>query len=205
MYIGDFLHGASVRGWLFVADLFTGQIQELLIGSQSDPLGLFVKGMGQDRDGDGICPGQFCPWSLWHSRRRAEGGWLGAESVACSCDQCVEACNASSAWLTSKRVVKSLPVGAKTSGNCALGACLCCWLPAVVRQKNPHPLYMFRAFCHNPTYTRWPIIIRAGGQGESRCAEVYPVTAVFFRVSLGLNGGFSRRYYDAFGRHTGPQ
>jgi hypothetical protein len=50
---GDFsLQFASPQGRLFVADLFTGEIQELLIGAQGDPLGLFVKGFGQDRDGE---------------------------------------------------------------------------------------------------------------------------------------------------------
>jgi len=42
----------SPNGRLFVADLFTGQIQELLIGPSRDSLGLFVKGMGQDHQGE---------------------------------------------------------------------------------------------------------------------------------------------------------
>jgi len=50
---GDFSRQFSVpEGRLFVADLFTGQIQELLIGAAGDPLGLFVKGFGQDHDGE---------------------------------------------------------------------------------------------------------------------------------------------------------
>ncbi len=50
---GDFSRGFfSPDGRLLVADLFTGQIQELLIGPAQDPLGLFVKGMGQDHDGE---------------------------------------------------------------------------------------------------------------------------------------------------------
>lgn len=50
---GDFSRQFSVpEGRLFVADLFTGQIQELLIGPAGDPLGLFVKGFGQDLDGE---------------------------------------------------------------------------------------------------------------------------------------------------------
>ncbi len=35
-----------------MADLFKGQIQELLIGPKGDPLGLFIKGFGQDHDGE---------------------------------------------------------------------------------------------------------------------------------------------------------
>jgi len=50
---GDFSRQFSVpEGRLFVADLFTGEIQELLIGAAGDPLGLFVKGFGQDREGE---------------------------------------------------------------------------------------------------------------------------------------------------------
>ncbi|HSV99299.1 MAG TPA: PQQ-dependent sugar dehydrogenase [Sedimentisphaerales bacterium] len=50
---GDFSRQFSVpEGRLFVADLFTGQIQELLIGAAGDPLGLFVKGFGQDLEGE---------------------------------------------------------------------------------------------------------------------------------------------------------
>jgi len=50
---GDFSRQFSVpEGRLFVADLFTGQIQELLIGPTGDPLGLFVKGFGQDLEGE---------------------------------------------------------------------------------------------------------------------------------------------------------
>lgn len=50
---GDFSRQFSVpEGRLFVADLFKGTIQELLIGVAADPLGLFVKGFGQDLDGE---------------------------------------------------------------------------------------------------------------------------------------------------------
>ncbi len=50
---GDFSRQFSTPdGRLFVADLFTGQIQELLIGAAGRPLGLFVKGFGQDHDGE---------------------------------------------------------------------------------------------------------------------------------------------------------
>jgi glucose/arabinose dehydrogenase len=50
---GDFSRGFfSPNGRLFTADLFTGQIQELLIGADKIPLGLFVKGMGQDNQGE---------------------------------------------------------------------------------------------------------------------------------------------------------
>ena len=49
----DFSRGfREPDGRLFVADLLTGQIQELLIGSDSDNLKLYVKGIGQDRDGE---------------------------------------------------------------------------------------------------------------------------------------------------------
>lgn len=50
---GDFSRGFfSPDGRLLVADLFTGEIQELLIGADQAPLGLFVKGIGQDRQGE---------------------------------------------------------------------------------------------------------------------------------------------------------
>ncbi|MEN6575089.1 MAG: PQQ-dependent sugar dehydrogenase [Phycisphaerales bacterium] len=50
---GDFSRQFSVpEGRLFVADLFKGTIQELLIGVAGDPLGLFVKGFGQDLSGE---------------------------------------------------------------------------------------------------------------------------------------------------------
>lgn len=50
---GDFSRQFSVpQGRLFVADLFMGRIEELLLGPKGDPLNLFVKGFGQDRDGE---------------------------------------------------------------------------------------------------------------------------------------------------------
>jgi hypothetical protein len=50
---GDFSRQFSTpEGRLFVADLFTGEIQELLIGAAGRPLGLFVKGLGRDHDGE---------------------------------------------------------------------------------------------------------------------------------------------------------
>jgi glucose/arabinose dehydrogenase len=50
---GDFSRGFRLpEGRLLVADLFTGEIQELLIGAARSPLGLYVKGIGQDRDGE---------------------------------------------------------------------------------------------------------------------------------------------------------
>ncbi len=50
---GDFSRGFfSPDGRLLVADLFTGRIQELLIGPSKDSLGLFVKGMGRDHQGE---------------------------------------------------------------------------------------------------------------------------------------------------------
>ena len=50
---GDFSRQFSVpEGRLFVADLFAGTIQELLIGAAGNPLGLFVKGFGQDHEGE---------------------------------------------------------------------------------------------------------------------------------------------------------
>jgi glucose/arabinose dehydrogenase len=50
---GDFSRGfREPDGRLFVADLLTGQIQELLIGSDSHSLKLFIKGIGQGRDGE---------------------------------------------------------------------------------------------------------------------------------------------------------
>jgi glucose/arabinose dehydrogenase len=50
---GDFSRQFSApQGRLFVADLFAGRIQELLVGPKGDPLGLFVKGFGQDHEGE---------------------------------------------------------------------------------------------------------------------------------------------------------
>ena len=50
---GDFSRGfAGPDGRLFAADLLTGQIRELLIGNDSHDLKLYVKGLGQDRDGE---------------------------------------------------------------------------------------------------------------------------------------------------------
>ena len=50
---GDFSRGfRSSDGRLLVADLFTGRIQELLIGATGSSLGIYVKGIGQDREGE---------------------------------------------------------------------------------------------------------------------------------------------------------
>lgn len=50
---GEFsLEFFNAAGRILVADLFTGKIQELLIGPEQEGLGLFVKGVGQDRKGD---------------------------------------------------------------------------------------------------------------------------------------------------------
>ena len=50
---GDFSRAFSdPDGRLLVADLWTGKIEELLIGSDRHSLGLFVKGIGQDHDGE---------------------------------------------------------------------------------------------------------------------------------------------------------
>jgi glucose/arabinose dehydrogenase len=50
---GDFSRRFSTPdGRLLVADLWTGRIEELLIGSDQGSLGLFVKGIGQDRNGE---------------------------------------------------------------------------------------------------------------------------------------------------------
>lgn len=50
---GDFSQAFShPAGRLLVADLETGAIEELLIGPAAQSLGLFVKGMGQDADGE---------------------------------------------------------------------------------------------------------------------------------------------------------
>ena len=50
---GDFSRSfIEPDGRLFVADLLTGHIQELLIGNDSDNLNLYVKGIGQDHDGE---------------------------------------------------------------------------------------------------------------------------------------------------------
>src|SRR5207247_630226 len=39
-------------GRLFYADLTTGLIQELMIGKDDAPLGLYIKGFGQDTNGE---------------------------------------------------------------------------------------------------------------------------------------------------------
>ena len=54
LYIfGDFSRGfTEPEGRLFTADFLTGQIQELLIGSDSHDLKLYVKGLGLDHDGE---------------------------------------------------------------------------------------------------------------------------------------------------------
>jgi glucose/arabinose dehydrogenase len=50
---GDFSRGFTTPdGRLLAADLLTGEIQELLIGPTDRPLGLFVKGIGQDNAGE---------------------------------------------------------------------------------------------------------------------------------------------------------
>ena len=50
---GDFSQGFDKpNGRLFTADLLTGQIQELLIGKDGRRLDLFIKGMGQDQEGE---------------------------------------------------------------------------------------------------------------------------------------------------------
>ncbi|MBN2133729.1 MAG: PQQ-dependent sugar dehydrogenase [Sedimentisphaerales bacterium] len=50
---GDFSRGFSAPdGRLFVADLLTGRIEELLIGPDQQSLGLYVRGFGQDRYGE---------------------------------------------------------------------------------------------------------------------------------------------------------
>ncbi len=50
---GDFSRAFSTPdGRLFVADLFSGKIEELLVGRTGSPLNLFVKGFGQDHDGE---------------------------------------------------------------------------------------------------------------------------------------------------------
>ena len=50
---GDFSRGfRDPDGRLFTADLFTGEIQELLIGNDSQNLNLYVKGLGLDNDGE---------------------------------------------------------------------------------------------------------------------------------------------------------
>jgi glucose/arabinose dehydrogenase len=43
---------SAPEGRLFVADLFAGEIHELLIGTQGHPLNLFIKGFGQDHEGE---------------------------------------------------------------------------------------------------------------------------------------------------------
>ncbi len=50
---GDFSQGFTApNGRLFVADLLSGKIEELLLGADRHALGLFIKGFGQDRDGE---------------------------------------------------------------------------------------------------------------------------------------------------------
>ncbi len=50
---GDYSRAfSSPQGRLFVASLWTGQIQELLVGADRTPLNLFLKGIGQDHDGE---------------------------------------------------------------------------------------------------------------------------------------------------------
>ncbi|MDI6447757.1 CHRD domain-containing protein [Anaerobaca lacustris] len=50
---GDWsLSFSTPSGRLFEADLFTGRIQYLQVASVGDPLGLFVKGFGQDAEGE---------------------------------------------------------------------------------------------------------------------------------------------------------
>ena len=50
---GDFSRGfTTANGRLFVADLLTGRIEELLVGADRQNLGLFLKGLGQDHDGE---------------------------------------------------------------------------------------------------------------------------------------------------------
>ena len=50
---GDFSRGfRNPDGRLLVADLLTGHIQELLVGEDSRNLNLYVKGIGQDHDGE---------------------------------------------------------------------------------------------------------------------------------------------------------
>jgi len=50
---GDFSQGfGAPAGRLFYADLDTGQIYEFLLGPDDLPLGLFVKGIGRDADGE---------------------------------------------------------------------------------------------------------------------------------------------------------
>ncbi len=54
MYVfGDFSTGFfAPQGRLFYADLMTGQINEFILGLDDRELGLFVKGFGQDADGE---------------------------------------------------------------------------------------------------------------------------------------------------------
>ena len=50
---GDFSLGfAQPAGRLFYADLGKGLIQELVIGDPERPLGLYLKGFGQDNEGE---------------------------------------------------------------------------------------------------------------------------------------------------------
>lgn len=50
---GDFsLNFFSPEGRLFYADLDTGEIFEFILGIEDNPLGLFVKGFGQDENGE---------------------------------------------------------------------------------------------------------------------------------------------------------
>ncbi|MCB1742110.1 MAG: PQQ-dependent sugar dehydrogenase [Gammaproteobacteria bacterium] len=50
---GDFSQGfGTPSGRIFVGDLDTGLIEELLIGPDGESLGMFIKGFGQDEDGE---------------------------------------------------------------------------------------------------------------------------------------------------------
>jgi MYXO-CTERM domain-containing protein len=50
---GDFSDGFNpANGRLFYADLATGEIREFLLGPSDSPLGLYVKGMGEDNAGE---------------------------------------------------------------------------------------------------------------------------------------------------------
>lgn len=50
---GDFSNGfAPPNGRILYADLVTGEIREFRLGSADDPLGLYVKGMGEDAAGE---------------------------------------------------------------------------------------------------------------------------------------------------------
>ena len=50
---GDFSRAfTTASGRLFAGDLDTGEIMELIIGAHDDPLGMFVKGFGEDASGE---------------------------------------------------------------------------------------------------------------------------------------------------------